>query len=840
MNWNSTRILMSVVISFLIIQTNAQIIVEAEDAYFSSGIVENEYPGYTGVGFVNTDNAIGEFIEWYLNAADSITDSLGFRYALGKDENRAMQLYINETLIDTIDFDSTWLFTNYRYKSVYARIDSGLNRIKVVALTEGGAPNMDHLRVYADTNPMPYFKVELLNDGNGTAEITPALDSFNYGSRISILATANPGYTFTSWTGDITSIENPVTIAVDKDYSITANFLISIPAFPGAEGFAKSITGGRGGQVIYVTTLADSGPGSLREAIGQSGPRTIVFNVSGIIHLESDLIINNGNLTIAGQTAPGDGICIADQNFKVSTDNVIIRFIRSRLGDVTEQGDDDAFTCRGDNVIIDHCSFSWGIDEVASIYNNSNTVLQWCIVSEGLNLSFHDEGSGFQEHSYGGIWGGHRTSFHHNIITNHKSRFPRFNGARYTTGWDEHVDYRNNTLYNWKDDNIYGGEPSEIDGAKARINVVNNYFKPGPASGDIHFVNVDYNEFGYSYWFINGNHMYNNATLTNNNRVGISGATEAVLDTILMDIPFEYEMETEHSATEAYIHTLAYSGCILPNRDSVDIRLVDEIINRSVASGDGIIDSQSEVGGWPVYEQATPPEDTDSDGMPNSWEGTRGLNPNDPADRNGDDDLDGFTNLEEYLNELVAVYTYILCPTNLTVSLEGNVVTLNWLDNSSDESGFVIERSIGDEFLEIDVTSANTTVYADNLNEYGSYSYRVKARNAHNTSLPTNTGIINYEDPGVGIEQRSEKDVIRVFPNPFNDGFYVEIIASQQGVIDMSMYDISGKLVNSYNRLILESGRNLLKVDNNTLDPGFYNLIIVSEMEANTIKLMRE
>src|SRR6187549_1104646 len=253
-------------------------------------------------------------------------------------------------------------------------------------------------------------------------------------------------------------------------------------AFPGAEGYGKYATGGRGGKTFMVSNLNDKGPGSFREAAEAKEKKIIVFAVSGTIHLETKLSIK-GDVTIAGQTAPGDGICLADNSVSLGGDNIIIRYIRFRMGDkyqkggmVDGNGGDDAFGgTERKNIIIDHCSMSWSTDEVFSVYAGDSTTLQWNIISEPLNYSYHFEtgDKDYEHHGYGGIWGGRHLSAHHNLFAHCGNRTPRFDGIRNSPV--ENVDYRNNVIYNWGSNNVYAGEGGNY-------NIVNNYYKYGPVT----------------------------------------------------------------------------------------------------------------------------------------------------------------------------------------------------------------------------------------------------------------------------------------------------------------------------------------------------------------------
>ena len=442
-------------------------------------------------------------------------------------------------------------------------------------------------------------------------------------------------------------------------------------AFPGAEGAGKLTTGGRGGVILKVTNLEDAGPGSLRAAVEATGKRIVIFEVAGNIKLKSRLRIGNGDITIAGQTAPGDGICIQDQEVNIAANNVIIRYMRFRLGDTYVASiESDAFWGRDlQNVVIDHCSMSWSIDETASFYHNKNFTMQWSMITESMTHSGHSKG----DHGYGGIWGGTPASFHHNLIADHTSRNPRFDGGlRYSNGSGTQVgqfgpdklDFRNNVIFNWAGNSSYGGE-------NGQYNMVGNYFKPGPATGagvktritQVSMDNAtgapDPSVFGKGYgtYYIDGNIMDGSPEVTANNWKGVvfdKGASESLAR---LSEPVDIEPIATHTAEQAYEAVLNYAGASF-RRDSVDARIVNDVRTGKpkftgwYTNRPGIIDTQKDVGGWPVLDPGTAPVDTDGDGMPDEWEVSVGLDPK-IANPNGKNLSLAYDNIEVYINSLV-------------------------------------------------------------------------------------------------------------------------------------------------------------------------------------------
>ena len=460
-------------------------------------------------------------------------------------------------------------------------------------------------------------------------------------------------------------------------------------AFPGAEGGGMYTTGGRSTEerqttIYHVTNLNDSGVGSLRYGLDMNDPRIIVFDVAGDIILKSDIGINKGNVTVAGQTAPGDGICVRGGTVNIKCSNVVIRYMRFRLGDESKflsDGSDCIWGRYNENIILDHCSMSWSVDEVASFYANKNFTMQWCMVAESMCNSVHGKGG----HGYGGIWGGRNASFHHNMLAHNKSRNARIdhpeiyggpssNGTfTYIPSHRGNVDLRNNVIYNWGDNNTYGGEGGWF-------NFVGNYYKPGPASKDRkYFIDADgyyssgKRQYDYPRLYLEGNKHTKYPQFDNDQQAGVylhDGDQTGNPGTMYLKQPLSIMKDdtevcytTTHSADDAFNIVLNHVG-VSHRRDAVDAHIVYDArygvatyaLGSNGSSG-GIIDSQKDVGGWPVLtateEELARVIDTDGDGIPDYYEGLFGLDMNDATDAAGHNFDARYTNLEMYLHYLV-------------------------------------------------------------------------------------------------------------------------------------------------------------------------------------------
>lgn len=413
-------------------------------------------------------------------------------------------------------------------------------------------------------------------------------------------------------------------------------FANDLPAFPGAEGAGAMTIGGRGGAVLIVTHLGDDGPGSLRAACEASGARTVVFRVGGTIALRSPLTIRNPFITIAGQTAPGGGICLRDHPLLITTNQVIVRHLRSRLGDDSAQ-QTDCITLLGgaSQVILDHCSATWSIDEALSLSGDiGHVTVQWCLIGEPLRASKHAKGP----HGYGSLSRATGpVSWHHNLWIHADSRNPRL-GDYYGRG-EPTFDVRNNVIYD------YGATATGLTQGNMRANYVANYLRPGPSSTARTPITIGPNS--DLRFFIRDNIVDGNAALTRDN-TGFFNTREidGRNQVTLVDQPFAVPPVTTLPAEQAFDAVLAAVGATRPQRDAVDARLIEHVRTR----GGQLINSQAEVGGWPPLAAGTPPADADDDGMPDAWERAQALDPANASDARGDADHDGYTNLEEFLN----------------------------------------------------------------------------------------------------------------------------------------------------------------------------------------------
>lgn len=491
----------------------------------------------------------------------------------------------------------------------------------------------------------------------------------------------------------------------------TAAQTTQVPAFPGAEGHGRYVTGGRGGKIVHVTNLNDSGTGSLRYAVSGSARKIVVFDVAGVIALQSNLTIGD-NTTICGQTAPEPGITVRYYTVQPGANN-IIRFMRFRRGQERDinDGADACWQRDKTGIILDHCSFSWSIDEVASFYDNNNFTMQWCTIAESLCNPGHSKG----EHGYGGIWGGKLASFHHNMIAHVKNRGPRFNGARYnktvyltnkeyqTYKWAnsveaENVDFRNCVMYDAQG-TCYGGPGG------GQVNMVNNYYKAGPRGGgnQERITTISVGTKGNSTseemldmtsrYYISGNTTekadgtvtrnrdwdgitYDSGVFTYNgekysadkNNFYVSVPHVDISGTSCVRIKMDEEAPagevTTHSASKAFDKVLEYAGASL-YRDDVDARYMKEAregtatYTGSVTGTQGLVDLVSDVNGYTHenFPTAQRPEgyDTDQDGMPDEWEKAHGLDPNDAADALAYslDERGMYQNIELYCNSIV-------------------------------------------------------------------------------------------------------------------------------------------------------------------------------------------
>ncbi len=587
---------------------------EAEDRTSQDDCKEtSEHSGYTGSAYMDFggDDA---WIEWdNIDVAQAGEYTLSFRYANGKSSDREAKIKVNGDTVGYLPFKSTGDWENWSAESIAVELERGDNTIFVKATTDNGGPNLDHVVVI----------------GAGSDDQCPD----------------DPSKTEPGLCG----------CGVPEGTCNNEELL----AFPTAEGHGRLAKGGRGGDVYHVTNLNDNGAGSLREGIeSASGPRTIVFEVSGTIKLKSNLVVSKSYITIAGQTAPGDGITLRGGTFNIhDAEHVIVRYLRVRYGDETEDGDPDAIRTNSvKHVIFDHISASWGVDSIHDLRDSESFTLQWSLYGEALDDSVHPKGAHAMLASFRDVQD--NISIHHNVFHSSRQRHPTLGGG--TKGnFEAVVDFRNNLNFNWEGETNFGN---------LKVNFINNYYKPG-RSTDVDEkplrVKAEFAEISRGY--LRGNYFKGNDRFTNDNYKAIDYSGDGKYGSTTRE---RFEVEREFEVVAPATHpTASLPDLLLPRvgaslrRDAADKRIIAGIIDGTNV----LIDSQDEVGGWPKLQSLPAPADSDRDGMPDAWEIDNGLDP-DTQDNNGTDlSPEGYTNLEVYLNSLVVSSGPVSPPSGETV-----------------------------------------------------------------------------------------------------------------------------------------------------------------------------
>lgn len=682
-------------------------------------------------------------------------------------------------------------------------------------------------------------------------------------------------------------------------------------AFPGAEGFGRYATGGRGGVVYYVTSLddcpdSDLKEGTLRWALKtgvENAPRTILFKVGGTIHLTSQLKFSGDNVSILGQSAPGGGICIADKKFMLNgAQNVIVRYLRFRCGD---NYNESSFGCENSkNIIIDHCSFSWSAEENITMYDGDNLTMQWCISSEPLYYSINTKGA----RAYGAQWGGELSSYHHNVFAHCAARVPQIYGVSNSSSdpdsHDFHVDQEmyNNVVYNaFGSEATYNGrvQAPNVTDAYVKVNMANNYYKPGPATkaknNNRVFLTI-YNEdndsktepwTAISKWYVTGNKYElneyatsSNATLDaltaanndnwtdakNSAKTGINfkvaldrnlsiGGTGAVSDYV-MAAPSVNSGIVVSSADDAYVNVLKNAGAQWPCMDEVDARVLAEaaglqepqFVGSTVPSYIGIIDSQSDLkpadaddtwSAWPdlaAFPDETVPADTDGDGMPDAWEDANSLDKNNAAD-GAAIAANGYSNLENYLNSIIEG---VKAPSNLVAkrSSEGTDVIISWADNSDSETGFRLDRA--DITAGTDTTFVTVAETAADVTEYTDATAESGSKYIYRLRATTSTGTTNAVRTVLYAKDNSGVSEIRSVEGLTvapNPVKSVLCIKSGEALKTIVVVDMDGKAVLDVDA----AGNSALDINAAVLSNGMYIVKVIAESgNMSAVKIIKE
>ncbi|HEY4789133.1 MAG TPA: T9SS type A sorting domain-containing protein, partial [Bacteroidales bacterium] len=604
-------------------------------------------------------------------------------------------------------------------------------------------------------------------------------------------------------------------------------------AFDGAEGYGRFAIGGRGGKVVEVTNLNDDGPGSLREAVTKDiGPRTIVFAVSGLITLNSRLTLSQPYITIAGQTAPGKGICIRSAPFGMSgAHDVIIRDIRVRLGSGTTY--DGMGMSGSDHCIIDHCSISWTIDEAFSSRSGKNITLQRTLISEALNIAGHQNYPPGTMHGYAASISGDIGSFHHNLLAHNDGRnwslAGGLDGNGYYTG---RLDIFNNVVYNWYD--------RATDGGAHEVNFVNNYYKQGPATKTAYALIAQYDNFpGTQQYYFAGNVMPGKFNESNQDAGRTYTGTPNGYSPWVSQAFFP-SYATIHTAGDAFKNVLSDVGCTQPVFDDHDIRVVNETLNGtytykgSVSGLPGLPDTDQDVGSWEDYPEVHRDSnwDSDHDGLPDWWETLHGLNPNSPAgdfsDANADPDLDGYTNLEDYLAWMAKPHYSTTTSQSLDVDLgqyttgytSSPVFTISKMNNCS-----------------VAMTSGTKTAkFTPDKTGLAGFTFTVTDAAG---STMTQTVRVLVEAGATAIQsQTANPAMVDVYPNPAVSILNIVLSAEHSGSAKVTIFTSMGQRVIE-KEYELSAGRNTIYLNVSGLSSGVYVMLLKTKDDSQAISFMK-
>jgi len=561
-------------------------------------------------------------------------------------------------------------------------------------------------------------------------------------------------------------------------------------AFPGAEGYGRFARGGRGGKVVVVTNLSDNGPGSLREAVTNDiGPRTIVFNTSGIIQLNSRLVSSQPYVTIAGQTAPGKGICIRTAPFGITGNDAIVQNIRVRLGAGPTF---DGMGLTGANYsIIDHCSISWTIDEAFSSRSGKNITLQKTLISEALNAAGHGNYPVGTEHGYAATIGGDIGSFHHNLLAHCYGRNWSLGGGLEGGAYSGRMDITNNVVYNW------GSRTT--DGGTKEVNFVNNYYKPGAGSKIFVAFSAD-NEntgTGMQRCYFNGNVMpgkFDESNQTIGRRSTYKNGATNTYDNFV-STPFFPSYVTTQSAKTAYKIVLSDVGCIQPEFDEHDQRIISETLNGtytytgSVTNKPGFPDNESDVGGYEIYPEIIRDAnwDTDQDGLPNWWETILGTNTNSGignfSDANADADLDGYTNLDTYLQWMSL--PHYDSPDGTTISINIQKLSIGFTTGVNYSISNVVNGS----------TNLNSDVVDFTPSATGLCSFDFTVTDNEGATMTRKVNIVSGYSSNLSVEKPTKENTsFKVWPVPNNGSFSI-LMENDGSDAELKIFDILGKEV---------------------------------------------